>query len=267
MALIDDIATRHRLDGAATRLPLQGVATEAFAVGDYVVKIAHEAYRDQVYTETLVAPLARAVGVRTPALVAWARRDDCAYSVWERVDGAPLDERSDAAAWRDVGRELAKLHAIDRCDDARGLLHKRPKRDARPHLHRLPDEGAAFFGRWIERCDRAAPAAPRLLHGDVHGLNVLCGAAGTTLIDWGDATWGDPAVEFGSMPIVHVPDALAGYEERASLGADGEGRIMRALIGHAVRMLVQKRWERPMAELLAFRARADLPARFGPWLV
>ena len=266
MKLVDDLLTHHGLDGPAELLPLQGRDTTAYATRRHVIKIAHEARRDQVYTEALVAPLARAAGVRTPALVAWARRPDVAYSIWERVEGEPLGDRRDAAVWRAVGRELSRLHTIDRVVDPRGVLHKPEKRDARPYLHALPAARADFIARCLSRCERARPSAPRVTHYDVHGLNIICGGDGTpSLIDWADAAWADPAADFGSIPAHHVPDALDGYEELASLGEGAEGRILRAVIGQAVRRAATSDWSEPLEQLLAW-LEAGPSRRFSDWL-
>lgn len=265
-ALVREVLRRHGLQGPASLLPAQGRSTLAYGTEHHVIKIARPEQRDEVHTEALVAPLARAAGVRTPALVAWAREPELAYGVWERARGELLDERDAPEAWRDVGRELAKLHAIDRVEDPRGVLRKPDKRDARPYLHALAPERATFFARWLERCERAQPAAARLAHYDVHGLNVLCDERGrATLIDWADAAWADPAADFGSMPMRGIPHALDGYEEIASLGPCAEGRILRAVIGQAVRKLVTSAWSEPLDALLAW-ARADPEPRFRDWL-
>lgn len=108
--------------------------------------------------------------------------------------------------------------------------------------------------------------APRLAHYDVHGGNVFRDdRARVTLIDWGDAAWADPAADFGSMLMTDVPHALAGYEEVASLGLGAEGRILRAVIGQAVRKLVTSAWREPLDALLAW-ARNDPAPRFRAWL-
>ena len=265
MEPVDEILRRHGMAGPARLLPLQGKATTAWATGDCVIKIARPECRDQVATEVLVAPLARAAGVRTPALVAWAREPERAYSVWERVAAEPIGDANDAASWRQVGRELARLHRIDRCDDPLGVLRKRDKRNARPHLHALRPERAAFFAAWLDRCERAPAASPRLLHYDVHGGNVLRAREGATLIDWADAAWGDPAAELGSLPMCHLTAVLNGYEELGSLGRGAEGRILGAIIGQSVRMIAERGWDEPLQELLAFVS-DDPPARFAPWL-
>ena len=268
-AVAADILRRHGVDAPAALLPRQGVGAFAWVAGDVVLKLARPGCAAEIVREALAAPIARAAGVRTPALLAAALDGDEPYTLWQRVDGAPLAEREEAAAWRDLGRQLAILHLHARGEQGglpgAGILYARDKRDGRPHLHALAPERAAFFARWLDRLERVPAAPARLLHNDVHALNVLCPPAGATLIDWGDAGWGDPASELGSIPMPRVPDVLDGYEEVASPGQEVEARILRAVIGHGVRKLAERGRERPLRELQAFLD-GDVPARWRGWL-
>lgn len=58
----------------------------------------------------------------------------------------------------------------------------------------------------------------------------MCGADGGLLaiIDWGDAGWGDPALEFGQAPMAAIPYLLEGYRDVAPelLGDAPEARIV-----------------------------------------
>jgi len=95
-------------------------------------------------TESVAAPAARAAGVRTPRLLAFDDTRalvDRPWSVWERVPGMPLRARipraaDAAAAWREVGAELALLHrAVTACSDPRGWLDRHDRApDARASL-------------------------------------------------------------------------------------------------------------------------------------
>jgi hypothetical protein len=85
------------------------------------------------------------------------------------------------------------------------------------------------------------------------------------LIDWADSAWADPAADFGSIPMHHVPDVLDGYEELASLGERAEGRILRAVIGQAVRKVATSDWSEPLEQLLAW-LEAGPSRRFNDWL-
>lgn len=62
-------------------------------------------------------------------------------------------------------------------------------------------------------------------------MNAMCTTAGELLaiIDWEDAGWGDPSLDFAAMPLTAVPAALAGHEEEApgSLSA-GPRRVAQA---------------------------------------
>jgi len=267
--VIDEILRRHGIEAPASLVEKQGIGAFAWQAGDVIVKIAREGCAEELRREALAGPWARAAGVRTPELIADGKG---VYNIWRRVDGEPLGKSNDRAMWRDVGRQLATLHTIDGDGDAaarqrgRAQLVTRNKRDARPHLHALPPARAAFYARWLDRLERVPAAAPRLVHYDVHGGNVLCAADGATMIDWGDAAWADPASELGSVPMPFVDDVLAGYEERASLGPDAEARILRAVIGHAVRKLAERGRTRPLADLEAFTA-GDVPARWREYLL
>jgi hygromycin-B 7''-O-kinase len=261
--LIEDILARHGLDGPATLLPMQGRSTTAWATARHVVKVPHAAHRREVARETLAAPLARAAGVRTPALVAWAFDDETAYSIWERVEGPLLDARRDnAATLRDLGRSLARLHAIAEVADAGGVLNRVDKNDARPYLPSLPPPLAQRIARVLAACD-VPRAAPRLAHFDVHAGNIVCAADGAALIDWGDAAFVDPACDFAALPIGCIDDALDGYEESATLGDDGGARILRGVIGFAARKATTS-WRKPLAELVAWLD-GGAPGRLGRW--
>ena len=74
------------------------------------------------------------------------------------------------------------------------------------------------------------------LHNDAHAGNVMCTRDGAlvALIDWGDAGWGDPAHELGSLPIEAVPHVVAGYEAAGGGLAGWEAMILWDQIGGAV---------------------------------
>jgi aminoglycoside phosphotransferase (APT) family kinase protein len=48
------------------------------------------------------------------------------------------------------------------------------------------------------------------------------------IIDWGDAGWGDPALDFAAVPLDQMSSALAGYgpENRRRLGNAPEARFI-----------------------------------------
>ena len=201
---------------------------------------------DDARTESVAAPMALAAGIRVPRLIAF---DDSgsvtnrAYSLWERIHGETLglfapDPLSSPATWRDVGHQLALLHnrVLD-CVDPHGWLDH-PTRDS--HLEeRIASMAAASnidsaLVRKLEHCAKVwRPAvdsslAVRFLHNDVHAMNVMCARDGSLLglLDWGDAGWGDPALELAQVPLSAVPFVLRGYESEAHLDDGAEVRIL-----------------------------------------
>ena len=48
------------------------------------------------------------------------------------------------------------------------------------------------------------------------------------VLDWGDAGWGDPALELAQVPLAALPFVIAGYEEASPEGLGGvpEARIV-----------------------------------------
>jgi aminoglycoside phosphotransferase (APT) family kinase protein len=70
----------------------------------------------------------------------------------------------------------------------------------------------------------------RFIHWDVHAMNVMCTPGGElrAIIDWGDAGWGDPAMDFGEIPLDEVSSVQEAYEKEApgALGGFPEARIV-----------------------------------------
>ncbi len=247
--VVDAILARHGVPGPWEPLPSTGVANRIFATSDVVLRVAtdHPDGVADARTESVAAPVARAAGILTPRLIAFDDTRtlvDRPFSLWERVHGetlglATLTRRQVADVWRGVGRELARLHLrVRECADPHGFLDQ-PERDQDIGgvLKRLldagrldVDEARQIEGMAEELWPRAAEVIePRFIHDDVHAMNVMCSPSGDLLaiIDWGDAGWGDPALDFAAIPFEYVPAALQGYEAEAPglLGGDPEARI------------------------------------------
>jgi aminoglycoside phosphotransferase (APT) family kinase protein len=56
----------------------------------------------------------------------------------------------------------------------------------------------------------------------------MCGRQGglRALIDWGDAGWGDPTLDFAAVPLDSISAALEGYDQTERLGGYPEARII-----------------------------------------
>lgn len=291
------ITARHGLpDCAPTRLPQIGVINAIYLLGETFVLRVPRDYPGcvaQARIEAVAAPAARSAGVRTPRLVAYDDACDLLpvpYLIAERVHGETLGlldlpPGETPRAWREVGRDLARLHTGVAPDGAVGLLRtERPMADPRALAEERAGDGwfTALEVRWLTAwLDRLAPAATqpvpnRFLHLDVQATNVLV-APGTrdyvALLDWGCAGWGDPAWDFFGMPLRAVPYLLEGHRAVAPLDGDdtAEARILWRHLHAALRTLPRgaapgMSWgERPLAWLLEiFRFFLDAPG--GAWL-
>lgn len=247
---VSEILAAFGVSAPWQRLEANGVANRIYATEELVLRVATD-HPDAIVdarTESVAAPVAWEAGVLTPRLVAFDDSRtivDRPFSLWERVHGQPLG-RTDlrgatrAGAWREVGRQIAHLHShVTSCPDPDGYLDT-PQRELSldPVLQRFAVCGHApgTVVREIERLLsdlrpfvwRGGRGSACFLHNDLHEWNIMCSPQGALLavIDWGDAGWGDPALDFAAIPLDFVPAALEGYADTSRLGEDLEARIV-----------------------------------------
>jgi aminoglycoside phosphotransferase (APT) family kinase protein len=249
--ILREISRRHGLDvEAAPPLPEVGVFNRIYPLGDdLVLRVPrdHPAFVAAARKESAAVPAARSAGVRTPRMVSFDDTGDLLpvpYSVYERVHGdtlglLDLDPAGARGAWRDLGRDLARLHSGVPEDGPVTGLELEPMPDPRPWPDEIAAEGyftsteARWFSEWLNRLapSALAPVRRRFLHGDTQATNVMVGA-GTleylAVLDWGGSGWGDPAWDFAGVPLRVVPSMLEGYRDVAPPDGDEtvEGRVL-----------------------------------------
>ena len=84
---------------------------------------------------------------------------------------------------------------------------------------------------------------------------MLCTREGelAALIDWGDAGWGDPALELASVPIESVPLVVSAYEsEGGRFAGDAEARILLDQVAMAIERTDCGEGANVLARLTAF---------------
>jgi aminoglycoside phosphotransferase (APT) family kinase protein len=244
------IAARHGLgDRRVVRLADTGIINAVYLLGDNLVLRVprdHPGHVAQARAEAVAIPAARAAGVRTPALVAYDDACDLLpvpYLVVERVRGRALSELDlepgeTSDVWREVGRDLARLHTGAEPSGPVGELWVRP--DPRELVEQRAADGwftaleARWLGAWLDRVAATAlpaPAVERLLHRDAQATNIVVepgSLAYAAILDWGCAGLGDPAWDCFGMPLRAVPFLLEGHREVAPLDGDdtAEARIL-----------------------------------------
>jgi len=251
-ATLRAVARWHGLPAdAIARLPDTGIFNAIYLLDDeYILRVPrrHPAHYRALYNESIAVPLARSLGVRTPALLVYD--DSCdllpvPYTIYERVSGETLgllrfEPEATLQVWRELGRDLARLHGGG---IRQGLAAKLDERETLPDPRELAEvlasggwvtgSEAGWLTRWLDRIAPAAltPVEFRLSHGDTQATNVMVNPDShqyVAVIDWGSAGWGDPAWDFTGVPLRAVPFLLEGYREVAVLEADEtvEARIL-----------------------------------------
>lgn len=247
---VKEILLQYGIKGDWEAILGLGVGNRIYATSDVILRIAadHPDSLSDAYTESVAAPAARAAGVLTPKLIIF---DDSRnlinrpFSLWERVHGETLgvfetDPLKMPNTWINVGRQLGLLHTrMKSCFDPQGYLDK-PVREMRHKelLQQLIDNQRIKYENSIRVYEIIEELEPLInmettccfLHGDLHDKNILCSPRDNLLaiIDWGDAGWGDPVLDFASIPLEAVPFVMQGYESEAPgmLGSQPEIRIV-----------------------------------------
>ena len=232
------------------RLPVRpvrstGVVNWIYAVGDdAILRIPRRSHPDGVrdtLTESVAVPAVRAGGIRTPALLAFDDSYevvDVPFTIYERVPGRDLSSWDNADSHRiyhELGRELARLHRdVTEVADPEGRLDTHDRWKSPDFLQQglLDQESAAAVAALFEHVQpmiKEAEGFRRFLHQDLKPDNIMAvDSAFTAIIDWGDAGWGDPALDFRYLPVDAVESALTGYREIMPLDGDetAEARIL-----------------------------------------
>jgi aminoglycoside phosphotransferase (APT) family kinase protein len=127
--------------------------------------------------------------------------DDGLDLVMDKVAGPTMVQALERRPWqaRRIGSQLADLHA---------------------RLHEIP--GA----EWLRSVDDAVGDDARLLHFDLHPMNVVLSPAGPVVIDWTNACKGRPRADLGRAWALM---AAADVDSRGVVRFV-EGRVRRALV-------------------------------------
>jgi len=205
--MTDETDTVQRFDTPSLREPIAlGRTAEIHAWGDgRVLKLFHTWVSEGMVTyEAEISRKIHASGLPVPAVGETVTIGDRHGLVYERITGTPMLDVLTHRPWLLIryARLLADLHigmhrepAIDGLPPQRERIANKIDRAKvlEPHLKRtalnaladLPDGGA-------------------LCHGDFHPANILMTPRGPIIIDWPDATVGNPIADLARSSIIQL---------------------------------------------------------------
>jgi aminoglycoside phosphotransferase (APT) family kinase protein len=160
VAVLRELAHRYHAPHAGTfdALPENGIFNAHYALGpNSVLRVPrnHPEHFAAVRREAIAIPTARNAGVHTPELVAIDNSCEllpCPFGVYVRVHGQTLEslDLSPHAAreiWRELGRQLARLHAVAPNAENRSIPPPGPCRIRASWLMRMPRPAGSPHGR------------------------------------------------------------------------------------------------------------------------
>lgn len=207
----DREARRRVLKAGATELDLVAYAPEKSATircsdADQPLAFAklygEGRHRAAATLHRHLGPLLIDSGVGAPEVI--GSDDQLGLVVLSPLSGSTISSRHTALDWYRLGRATARLHSVEA-----GMPLHRFERATMPRLQAAaqfittarPDVGSAV-GRLLEALERGRGQVEdepdALLHGDLHGKNVLATDEGLGFIDLDQASVGPAASELGS---------------------------------------------------------------------
>jgi aminoglycoside phosphotransferase (APT) family kinase protein len=211
---------------ALGRILGSGKVAEVFEYGPMVVKLYRSAVpKRAAFAEAAILALAESMGLPVPAVHGVRRIGDRWGLMMDRADGASF---ADA-----VGRQRDMMPGYLK---AMALLHARVHSHSVTQLASLKAKLAAAIRqatilgeprrrRLLSRL-AALPEGDRLCHGDFHPFNILGPIGQEILVDWMDASRGDPAADVcrSYVLIRHVAPEIASAYVDAYAEVSGESR-------------------------------------------
>ena len=181
-----------------------GRTAEVYAWGDgQVLKLFHDWMSAQaVEYEAQIARAVHAAGLPVPAVGEIVEVDDRLGLVYERTEGPPMGQLLAKQPWKllSFARLLAELHAEMHASAIAPEIPSQRQRLERKiqEAKGLPDNLRRAALSALERMDDDE----RLCHGDFHPYNVLMTAQGPVIIDWIDATRGNPLADVARSSVI-----------------------------------------------------------------
>ena len=181
----------------------QGNTAEIFSWEDgYVLKLFRESMpAGMAAYEARCASTVHAAGLPVPEVGELIEIRGRMGLLYKRVDGPVMADSFVRQPWKlmSLSRLLAELHAeIHRCHNLELPSHKERLAAQIAHATSLPVERRDEILRHLETLNEES----FLCHGDFHPGNILMTKAGPIIIDWMDATVGDPMADVARTSLL-----------------------------------------------------------------
>jgi uncharacterized protein (TIGR02172 family) len=182
----------------------QGLTAEVYVWDETrILKLFREGRSpEQVAREAHIARMVHAAGLPVPAVGEIVEVDGRRGLIYERVDGLSMTDSISRRPWTASrsARRWAELHADMH---ARGAMQELPsqREDLANHIQAariLPADSQ----RAALRALATMPDDDRLCHGDFWPGNILMSSRGPIIIDWIDATRGDPLADVARSSVL-----------------------------------------------------------------
>lgn len=169
----------------------------------YVLKLFHNWFSlDDIEYEQRIARAVHASGVKTPAVRELVQVEGRNGLIYERAEGISMLEMFQRKPWRVIqfGRMLAELHAqMHECVFEADVPPQRKKLE---YKIRNADALPTPLKTALTTLLLSLPDSDRVCHGDFHPANVLMNGGEATVIDWIDASRGNPLADVARTSII-----------------------------------------------------------------
>lgn len=175
-----------------------------------VLKLFHPWFpREDAEYELTIARAVHAGGVKAPAARGLIQVDGRDGLVYERVHGEPMPAALQRRPWKifDHARAFAGLHAqMHDCVFNADIPSQRRRLDLKiQRADALPTPLKPVLSNLI----LSLPESDRVCHGDFHPANVLISPKEAVVIDWMDATRGNPLADVARTSVILLGAAQA----------------------------------------------------------
>lgn len=183
-----------------------------------VLKLFHNWFSlEDIQYEQRIARAVHASGVKTPAVREIVQTHGRNGLIYERVTGISMLEMFQKKPWQvlQLGKMLAELHAqMHACIfDADVPLQRWKLQNKIKDAKALP----VYLKPKLLDSLESLPDGDRVCHGDFHPANVLVSENDSTIIDWIDASRGNPLADVARTSIITLGAAASSQIPNAML--------------------------------------------------